>query len=230
MCYAVRGVPTGRRVFLSDSLELTMILPPQIAVRWAGPELPDDAEQMLAPDERRRRDSFGSAKRRREFLLGRVAARQLLADQLDVEPGAVLLRVADDDAVEVAESALHLSIAHSGGRAVAAVAPFRVGVDLEELQPRDPSVVRFMLHPDDSIRYESWTLPPDERLIACWTVKEAVLKALRTGFRLSPKTLRLKEIDEEARVVSVFVERDEEEWTVAYERRGDCYWAVAYRA
>ena len=136
--------------------------------------------------------SFGSEKRRREFILGRAAARQLTGQCLDRAPAEVPLAVADDGAVDVLGQDLHLSIAHSGPHAVAALAPLPVGVDLEAVVERDRSLIRFLLHPDERDRvmhlfpYE--TAPT---VVLLWALKESVLKARRSGFRLSPKKLRL---------------------------------------
>ena len=67
--------------------------------------------------------SFGSEKRRHEFIAGRAAARGLLGDRLDCSPAEVPLRRADDDAIDVQVPNWHVSIAHSGCHAIAAHNP-----------------------------------------------------------------------------------------------------------
>ncbi|MDX1547343.1 MAG: 4'-phosphopantetheinyl transferase superfamily protein [Rhodothermales bacterium] len=171
-----------------------MDLPPDIAIRWMtdAPGEPERLEGLLSPGERARVETFGHAGRRREFILGRAALRTLLAERLGTAPGEVPLVVAPDGGVEV-EGAddLHLSIAHSGPHAVAAVGARRLGVDLERIAPRHPDLARFLLHPEERAYFDALPLDHTRSCILYWTLKEATLKALRTGFRTSPKKLRL---------------------------------------
>lgn len=153
--------------------------------------LPDAWRSWLSADERTCVASFGSQKRRREFIAGRAAARSLLAALLSCDPAEVSLRVADDGAVDVPETPVHLSIAHSGPHAVAVISGSRVGVDVEEIVPRDPGLERFLMAPDQRGVINDWPYAREEALVLAWTLKEAVLKARRSGFRLSPKKLHL---------------------------------------
>ena len=170
--------------------------------------------------------SFGSDKRRREFVAGRAVARQLLADCLDVAPDRVPLRRAEDEAVDVVGTNWRVSISHSGPHALAAAARHRIGVDLEHIKPRDPAIARFLFAPEDRDLIEELPYDSDAALILCWTLKEAVLKARRTGFRTSPKELSIR-VRPERKTALVEVE-DGGQWTVLFARL-DGYWgAVAY--
>lgn len=155
------------------------------------PSRPD----LLAAEERRLLQTFGSEKRRRAFALGREVARTLLAARLRLPPAEVALRVAADGACEVVSGALQLSIAHAATThetlAAVGVAPFPVGVDIEVLKPRRPDLYRFLLHPADYPVMEHLPHDHNTNQIVVWALKEAVLKALRTGFRQSPKDIRL---------------------------------------
>ncbi|NBC87650.1 MAG: 4'-phosphopantetheinyl transferase superfamily protein [Bacteroidetes bacterium] len=139
--------------------------------------------------------SYGSDKRRREFLAGRAAARQLLADATGGRPRDVRLKVAPDDAVDVVGSNWRLSIAHCGPHAVAGISRNRLGLDLEKIAPRDSGLKRFLSHPDDAEVLQRLPFDEPTTLILVWSIKEAVLKARRSGFRTSPKKLRLMEMD-----------------------------------
>jgi 4'-phosphopantetheinyl transferase len=209
---------------------MTVRLPPGLFLR----ELTFDASNqdrwlgLLSPEERRRLETFGHARRRHAFLAGRVAARTLLAERLALAPPEVPLHVAPDGAVEVGGTAFHVSIAHSGERAVAAVADRPIGADLEEIRPRHPDLARFVLHPDEADLLDRLPLEPGQGLILCWTLKEATLKAVRTGLRLSPKKLRL-EIDLPAASAQVEVDGGAV-WLARFEERDGYYVAVAYPA
>jgi len=167
--------------------------------------------------------SFGSEKRRQEFVAGRAAARRLLADCLDCAPGEVPLRRAEDDAVDVEATDWHVSIAHSGLRAIAACAQHRIGVDLERIQPRDSAIARFLFAPEDRGLVEALPYSSDASLILCWTLKEATLKARRSGFRTSPKALML-DVQPEAGRATVRI-KEERQWTVRFSRL-DGFWAA----
>jgi 4'-phosphopantetheinyl transferase len=151
----------------------------------------DQWRTWLSGAERRCMDGFGAESRCRDFLAGRAAARQLLSDVLQVDPKEVPLRRADDEAVDVERGDWHVSIAHSDGRALAVCARHPVGGDLEQIQPRDPGIADFLFHADDQGLVDELPYSDSASLILCWALKEAVLKARRSGFRTSPKALRL---------------------------------------
>ena len=209
-----------------------MQLPDDITIRFVSRPVGEDlALEKLSQEERAQVASFGSAKRQREFALGRAVARDLLANRLGVAGPDVLLRVAEDGAPEVEGEELYASISHVATDihtlATAVVAPRPVGVDLELIQPRRPDLYRFLLAPEDYGLLDALPHPHDEAQVLIWTLKEAVLKAMRTGFRLSPKKLRLA-VEADAMRAQVKLEGSEP-WTLSYERRDGCFLAVAFQ-
>ncbi len=198
----------------------------RLAVRAAADPLPLSA---LPAGERAQIATFGSEKRQREFALGRATVRALLADHLAVAATDVPLRVATDGAPEVS-GGLHVSIAHAATQehtlAAAAVASRPVGVDLEVIRPRRPDLYRFVLHPDEYGLLETLPHDHDAAQVLVWTLKEAVLKAMRTGFRTSPKKLRLT-VEPVERAATVRVEEGGW-WTLRYEEQDGYFVAVAF--
>lgn len=190
---------------------------PDAVARWM---------RWLSSEERACYASFGSEKRQREFLLGRAAARTVLADVLDRAPADVPLSMADDGAVDVEGHDWHLSIAHSQPHAVAVCARSAVGVDLERIQPRDPALRRFLFAPDERSRPDALPYDANTALLLCWTLKEAVLKARRSGFRTSPKDLRL-DVDPDAQTATVAVDGGAE-WDLWFARI-DAFWSAVAR-
>lgn len=194
-----------------------------------------DAEQgpgwraLLSEAERARLSGYGVEKRQREFLLGRVAARQLLAHVLDCAPADVPLAVAEDGAVEVRGGrGLHLSISHTGEEAVAAVAERTVGVDLERIQPRPERLHRFLLLEKERPLLNRLPLPEDDAFALCWALKEAVLKALRCGLRRSPKTVRIAALDVEAGTARLDTRNGTASFEARFSRDGRLWIVVAY--
>jgi len=181
---------------------------------------------LLSDEERDRYDAFPVEKRKREFLLGRVALRTLLAERLGDDPSAIRLHVTDDGAVELPNAPYFVSIAHSGDQAVAAVSPDRVGVDLEHIRPVEDGVVDFVLGADEQNVLDTLPMTRDRAFILCWTLKEATLKALHTGFLRSPKTVHLI-IDADNQQATATA-GDGSEWTLVYEPAPDHFLSVAY--
>jgi 4'-phosphopantetheinyl transferase len=128
--------------------------------------------------------------------------------------------------VDVVGTNWRVSISHSGPHALAAAARHRIGVDLEHIEPREPAISRFLFAPEDRGLVDALPYPSDAALILCWTLKEAVLKARRTGFRTSPKELSLRVQPE--RETALIEGEDGGRWTVLFSRLADYWGAVAY--
>ena len=128
-----------------------------------------------------------------------------------------------------------MSIAHTGrggdAAALAAVHSAPVGVDLERVAPRRPDLWRRISNPAEQPVLDALGGPTDDAQTLLWTLKEAVLKGQRTGFRAGGRSVTLSlEADGAppplglARATSARVD-----WRIAYGRRGDLWLAVAWR-
>lgn len=185
-----------------------------------------EAETLLSTAERERLRSFRSVARRESFALGRYAARTLLGSVMRCAPTAVDLAVRDDGSLEVPGSPWHMSISHSASHAAAAVSQTELGIDLEEIKSRPESLFRFVLHPDEMSLRDALDLPMELQIVLFWSLKEAVLKAKRTGLRRSPKSLRLQiDLDRGRATIS-----GEREWEACFEIRDDHVLSVSWLA
>jgi phosphopantetheinyl transferase len=170
----------------------------------------------LTGAERARYEGFAFEKRRREWLLGRRVAKELVRDLLrdrlgcEVPLAAIEVATADSGAPIVLSAAssgvlpwaagtrlpLELSLSHSFGAALCGafwhtedgdVRP-SIGVDLERVAFHAPDVLRDYLTPEE-LHY--WTagegLMPDERAMLVWSGKEATLKALGKGLTVDAR-------------------------------------------
>lgn len=182
---------------------------------------------LLSEQERAYLETVRHEGRRQEYTAGRVLARRLAATHLQCAPEAVPLVVADDGSLRLERSAFSISLAHSAGGVCAALAQDSgVGVDLEVIRPRHPDLYRFILHPDEYGLLDSTALDRDSLLILCWSIKEAVLKGMKTGFRCSPKKLRLDIDVEQGRAGIVIAGQDP--WQCVFEKRDNNYLAIAF--
>lgn len=156
-------------------------------------DAPED-DDWLAPKERERLAALRLPKRRNEWRLGRWVAKNAVAAWLDIAPARVEVRPAADGAPEAwvdgAPAPLVLSLSHRAGCALAAVAEAGValGCDLERIEPRSAAFVR-----DYLTAAERAAVARDPTLYAnlVWSLKEATLKALRTGLRLDTKSVEV---------------------------------------
>jgi 4'-phosphopantetheinyl transferase len=180
----------------------------------------------LSDAELLRLDTFGSEKRRQEFLLGRAAARQLLASQFGIPEKDVVIEVGADGAPRIPYPRWRLSIAHSRDLAAATVFSQQIGVDVEPIVQRRSDLYRYLLHPDEYPVLAHTKLPHNEAQILLWSLKESVLKARRSGFQISPKRLKIA-IDIERKRAEVCVD-SRESWEVTYDRVVDHFLSVAY--
>lgn len=193
----------------------------------------DPDESVLTDEERLRLATFGHAGRRRQFVLGRTAARRLAAARLGCGPIAVPLAVDADGAPRLPGA--HISIAHAGrahgALGAAAVADRPVGIDVEGVRARRPDLWRRLLRPNEYGLLDALGGPTDEAQTLLWVLKEAVLKAQRTGFRAGAQSVVLQpRPDGTFGAGAVRAESDRGAWEL-YAHHTDGVWtAVAWLA
>ncbi len=175
---------------------------------------------LLGRRERKTWQALNGASRKRRFdwLMGRVAAkdalRLLLKDQLGLLlcPADIEITTNDHGRPEVGGSWLDqvkhrpiVSIAHSGklavGLAAASPAVHGLGIDLEPADGVRPDVERVAFTPHErqwlsSINQREWSA----RL---WCAKEAVGKAIGRGLNCNPCELEMQEVDRNDGAVAV---------------------------
>ena len=150
------------------------------------------ALEWLDESERSRTRKFVNSSARRRYVLCRAATRALLCRRLDCanerlefgesrygKPFAILDRK---------PAPISFNVSHSSANGLVAVASEgRVGVDIEErVAPRDlDSLIGYILAPEEQAELALESGAGKVRLFfKLWTIKEALLKALGTGFYL----------------------------------------------
>lgn len=161
--------------------------------------LPAGALERLCPAERQRHEDFPAAKRKQDWLLGRLAgkeaARQTLAlrGQLATPDDLDLPIVSDPSgAPRLGGPAADLAVTITHGHGYAAAWATEPGprgglpgIDLERIKKRPTGTFRFYLHPDERAWVEALPAneagagPRDLAAIVCWALKEAAFKALQ---------------------------------------------------
>jgi 4'-phosphopantetheinyl transferase len=164
----------------------------RIRLAVLGPSA-DPPLAALSPEERDRLATFRHVARQRQFALGRALLRGLAAEALGCTSGAVPLWVAEDGAPEI--EGLYPALAHTMDtagtiRAVAALGEGPLGVDIEAVRPRHPELWQRILVAEEYALLEALG-GGDGAQVTLWALKEAVLKAERTGFRQAAQRVRL---------------------------------------
>ena len=146
----------------------------------------DRFSPLLNQDEQSRAARFIVPEPRIQFILSRALLRIALGQYLRTGPREVRFRAAQHGKPELAEQhGLHFNLSHTEGTTVIAVTRAgQVGVDVERIRENlDPLQLgaRFF-----SQKESEWlrSQPPAQRFaafFACWTAKEAYIKALGSG-------------------------------------------------
>jgi 4'-phosphopantetheinyl transferase len=173
----------------------------------------ESALALLSAAERARARAIRGEKARRRFVLARAALRMRLADVLGIAPERVALRIgehgkpeiappppcAEVDPARVSQGLPRFNLSHGDGAALLAINHRRddIGVDLERIVPESEHPWKRLLericHP-----CEAHEAMAEARTIGArafyerWVGKEAVLKALGHGLRVSPSEVPLR--------------------------------------
>ena len=136
-----------------------------------------------------RRDRYFSGPRRC-FVLCRAALRSLLCAQLGCRNDQLRFHESEYGKpfalVDGRPASISFNVSHSGGHGLIACAPRgRLGVDVEEISPRRhlESLIEAVMDPEEQAELN--LLSGDAQLrqfFRLWTCKEALIKALGTGF------------------------------------------------
>jgi len=176
-------------------------LPPGEVHVWKVPLASTSAgvlplHDLLSPPELARAGRFSFERDQARFISCRASLRLILSRYLGVPPGIILFRTEPYGKPVLAHIAdWQFNVSHS--RDLAAIAISRrdfVGIDIELIDPGFPrdDVAPDTLAPDELASLLS--LPQDQqpaRFFQYWTLKEALLKAVGSGFSLDPRALRI---------------------------------------
>jgi 4'-phosphopantetheinyl transferase len=144
---------------------------------------------LLAPDEQARAARFRFERDRGRYIAGRAQLRELLAGYLATPAQAIEFRYGNYDKPFLEGAELWFNVSHSGPVLMIAVTAIgEIGVDLELDNPefaRERIAERFF-SPGEVRALRS--LPEDlqgRAFLACWTRKEAFIKARGDGLQLA---------------------------------------------
>jgi 4'-phosphopantetheinyl transferase len=174
----------------------------EVHVWRASLELPSSEvealQHNLTEEELVRADRFHFQRHRSHFIAARGLLRTILGRYLKTDPGTLRFGYGPRGKPELAgkagQRALHFNVSHSHGLALYAVTDDReVGVDVERIRPDvagEKIAERFFSPREAATLRELPAQMQQEAFFACWTRKEAYLKAIGEGI-----TLRLDQFE-----------------------------------
>ena len=152
------------------------------------PAIVEALHALLSDDERERASRFHFARDRDRYVVGRGVLRTLLGDYADVGPELVRFRYGPQGKPRLAIRGPRFNVSHSGAVALYAFSSSgELGIDVELYRPefaREHIAERFF-SPTEVATLRS--LPEDvqpQAFLACWTRKEAYIKARGEGLAL----------------------------------------------
>jgi phosphopantetheinyl transferase len=145
------------------------------------------------PEEKEQAQMLPAGLQRDGWLARRRLARQLVAEARGVNPAdvSVAKNIRGRPVLERAGLGFHLSFAAREALALIGIADRPIGIDLEIEAPN--LVIPFNVLREDE---RAWLAAQPEALRACgflriWTAKEAIVKAVGQGFRITPEQIVL---------------------------------------
>ena len=175
---------------------------------------------ILTPDEQARANRFRFSTDRTRFIAARAHLRGVLGLYAHEEPSQLKISYARHGKPYLPHRRLRFNISHSDRLALIAVADRReVGVDLERLRPRidhesiaarffAPAEVARLRAVPESMRHEAF--------LACWTRKEAYIKAKGGGLSIPLDQFEVSLApDEPCRLVNVrWDQKEKARWSL----------------
>jgi 4'-phosphopantetheinyl transferase len=153
------------------------------------PDVVRTLDALLSEDERDRRNRFRFERDRTRYVVGRGLLRTLLGRYVAVDPALLRFLYSRNRKPRLLAGGPYFNVAHSGGTALYAFSPsFEVGIDIElvRLEYADERTAERFFSPLEVKTLRA--LPEGARtraFFACWTRKEAFLKARGDGLSLA---------------------------------------------
>lgn len=175
---------------LADLTDCQGVLPDTEAHVWHAdlgmpPGQLDPLYGLLDQEEQARASRFRVRAPREEFVASHAFLRLVLGKYLQLDPRAVRFQLAEKGKPELIDENIRFNLSHTQGAAVVAIVQKRrIGVDVERI--REDTEAMELAERFFSAAEVDWlrSQPASEQIasfFACWTAKEAYVKACGTG-------------------------------------------------
>jgi 4'-phosphopantetheinyl transferase len=178
-------------------------------------QLPRSFSPSLSSEESERAARFIFDRDRARYIVAHTALREILAGYTGEEAAAIALLATDNGKPYLAHHPqLRFNLSHSGCRALVAIARNReVGVDIEQMRIERPTLdIAERFFAPAEVR-ELMATPEDrcaQAFFACWSRKEAYIKARGEGLRIPLDSFEVSLGDEG----TLLKAEDRDRWTL----------------
>lgn len=158
---------------------------------------------LLHPQELDYYESVQSEKRKKEYLLGRYAAKEALKNflnesqlsKINIYPGPLGEPVIHHET----GFAMEVSISHSHEMIGGLVFPkgYSIGLDIEKIDPRRMDAIKSKSSEEEILQLENLKEDRNSLLTLLWTIKESFSKVLKRGLKADFKELAIVSITQE---------------------------------
>ncbi len=144
-----------------------------------------DYESFLSADELYKANRYKFEKDRFHYITGRALLRNILSRYLNQFPGEIVFSYSDKGKPFIKDTEVKFNLAHSGGRAVYAVANnMDIGIDIEFMRelPDALQIAKRFFSEKEVVEFsEIREVDIRTAFFNCWTRKEAFIKAVGEG-------------------------------------------------
>lgn len=134
-------------------------------------------------------DSKKTNKARYDFLIGRIALKKAYESLNKSKKKYNLIDIKyKKSKAPYINNNTYCSISHSNEKALCAISSKPIGVDIELIKNRKIELLEYICVDSEIKLFKN-----KNKLTQIWSIKEAVLKALETGFKINPKEILIKE-------------------------------------
>ena len=171
-----------------------------------------------------------SSLKKKDFLIGRIALKQALANYTSQDLDKKVTIKNSDTGLPYIEGRdnLHCSLSHSYDRGIGIVAPYKVGVDIEKIRPHKKSLLNYIADKEEIDLVKDFFGIQTDVITLIWIIKESVMKGIGTGFSISPKQVKIiRKISDTTLEVRIH-EYKSKPWYVWPSKAGSFYIGIAY--
>jgi 4'-phosphopantetheinyl transferase len=159
----------------------------------------DNTWEGLSPDELKKIDSIGLEKRKKQYYCGRMTTKKALSfftNELIFRDVSVINEASGCPVIQNSRYATSITHTHEIVASIVFKKEFSFGIDVENVRKNAVGALRSVITTDDHV--------PDNLscLTVAWTLKEALAKALKCGFRLPREELELTLLPQSANIFS----------------------------
>ncbi|MBN3525305.1 4'-phosphopantetheinyl transferase family protein [Paenibacillus apiarius] len=147
----------------------------------------------ITPEKYKRLDRLRKHKERQRLVAADIIVRSLLCRKLGQRNDELVFRTNRYGKPYLKGNPVYFNVSHSGDIVAAALDDAPVGIDIERLREWDMDVARLICAPRewDMLLCADGDRARQEQFFTIWTAKKSCLKAIGTGFGMSPSLLEI---------------------------------------